>query len=80
MKLTYNQETDHKQIRRLTHMLLQSRKGEIMSGMKARHFFSETYGLGIDHHEYAYTLDEMSRNDEAEYYSHNWGDTEYLIK
>ena len=80
MKLTYDGYKDHKYIRALTHSWLASRKGEIMSGMKARILFNQIYGIDIDHHEYAYTLDWMSQIEECVHHSYHGGDTEYLIK
>jgi hypothetical protein len=50
-----------------------------MSGMKARQFFADLYGIDIDHHEYAYVLDAMYQRGECEYYASNGGNTEYII-
>lgn len=69
-----------KQLRNLTHILLLSLKGQTTSGMAARLHFQTTCGIDIDHHEYAYTLDWMQCIGDAEYHSHNGGDTRYFIK
>ncbi len=79
MKLTYSPQDDRRQLNSLTLALLQSQKGKIVSGMSARVFFTKTYGLDIDQHEWANTLDYMSRIKEATYANHNGGDTQYLI-
>ena len=81
MKLTYDGYKDHKYIRSLTHIFCQSRKGSVVSGMSMRVWFNQNYGMDIDHHEWAYTLDWMRESTkEADYHSHNGGDTQYLIK
>ena len=79
MKLTYSPQEDRKQLNSLTLALLQSQKGKVLSGMSARVFFNKAYGLDIDQHEWAYTLDHMTRIDAAKYMNHNGGDTEYII-
>ena len=79
MKLIYDSHKDHRQIERLIHEWLGSRRGEVMSGMKARNFFADLYGIDIDHHEYAYVLDAMCQRGECEHYASNGGDTQYLI-
>ena len=78
MKLIYDQTRDRKQLHSLVHHLLQTRKGQVLSGIKARQLFAEIYGLDIDHHEYANVLDEMSRREECILTKGN-GDCEYLI-
>ena len=78
MKLIYDGNKDHKYIRIFTHNFLQARKGEIISGMKARQMCNEFYGMDIDHHEWAYTLDWMSQIGEADHVNHHGGDTQYL--
>lgn len=80
MKLIYDSTKDHKPLTALIHSWLSSRKGEVLSGLRARQLFSEMYGIDIDHHEYAYCLDWMSRIGEATHYNCNGGDTQYLIK
>ena len=79
MKLTYNSQTDHKEIKALTRLILLSQKGKIFSGMSARQFCNQVYGIDIDHHEWAYRLDEMTRTGEATYHAYNGGDTQYII-
>ena len=68
MKLIYNSSKDHKQIEAITHHLLQTRHGEVIGSHKAQEFFGSVYGLDIDHHEWAYMLDYMSRIEEADLY------------
>lgn len=81
MKLIYDSQKDHHQIETLIHHWLTSRRGEVMSGMIARQLFARIYGIDIDHHEYAYVLDAMSRRDECTHCGFNKnGDTEYLIR
>lgn len=79
MKLIYN-HNDRKYIEAITHHFLQTRKGEIMSGHKAQAFFRKVYGLDIDYHDWAYTLDYMTRIDEAELSCFTPEGIEYLIK
>ncbi len=80
MKLHYNIPDDRKEIRNLTHWFLASRKGEIVSGLSARVLFNKMFGIDIDHHEWAYTLDWMTRaTEEAQYHNRNGGDTQYVI-
>ena len=79
MKLIYDSQKDSKKLRSLVHGWLQSRKGEVLSGMKARHLFNDIYGIDIDHHDYAYCLDWMSQIGECTHYNCNGGDTQYLI-
>ena len=80
MKLTYDQTKDRRQLDRLVHMLLSSRRGEAMSGMVARRLFADLYGLDIDHHEYACMLDAMERRQECtrDGWNRN-GDSQYII-
>ena len=82
MKLNYDQLKDRKPLNALVHTLLLTMSGKVVSGMSARQYISETYGIDIDHHEYAYVLDAMSRNGtgDAVYHSYNGGDTQYKIK
>ena len=79
MKLIYDPVKDHRELRRLIHAWLASRKGEVISGMSARRMFSEMYGIDIDHHEYAYELDNMTRTQECQHYAFHGGDTQYII-
>lgn len=79
MKLVYNGRKDHTELRRLLKALVSTQKGEILSGMSARVKFNQVYGIDVDHHEYAYLFDQMSRTGETEYYNHNGGDTQYRI-
>lgn len=80
MKLTYDPQIDKKQLKSLIQFLLQSRKGETMTGLKAQKMFREFYGLDINHHEYSKMLDYLASIEGAEVVGHNSdGMTIYLI-
>jgi hypothetical protein len=79
MKLEYHAVNDHKQLRQLVRILLLSQEGMVLSGIEARRLFNQLCGIDIDHHEYAYVLDEMTRTGEAIYWDHHGGGTEYRV-
>lgn len=79
MKLSYDIQKDHKFIHAITHTFLQSRKGEELTGMKARQMYSITFGIDIDHHDWIFTLEYMTQIGEA-VCTQGWGDTKYRIK
>lgn len=80
MKLLYKSQEDHEQLQALIKLFILSLPGETLSGLRCRTLFHSLYGIDIDHHEYAYVLDLMCRKGEVIYYSHNSGDTQYIIK
>lgn len=82
MELKYDAVKDHQQLRALCRVLILAQYGQIVSGMKMRTLVNQTYGIDIDHHEFAYELDSMAHMayaDRVHYYSHNGGDTQYRI-
>ena len=79
MKLTYNTNEDMKELRNLTQDWILSRKGQIMSGLSCRRLFADVYGIDIDHHVYAYTLDYLRNIEAIKFHAHNDGDTQYLV-
>jgi hypothetical protein len=79
MKLTYDSQKDHKFIHAITHTYLQSRKGEELTGMKARQMYAGTFGMDIDHHEWINTLEYMTTIGEAKI-TQGFGDCKYFIK
>ncbi len=70
MKLIYGHE-DRKELELLTHHFLQTRQGEEHTGYSARQLYHSIYGIDIDHHVWADTLDRMTRTEEAE--RSGWG-------
>jgi hypothetical protein len=44
------------------------------------HEFRNRYGIIINHHEFAATLDYMERIGQASHHKHNYGDTQYFIE
>ena len=79
MKLQYDAVRDHSEVRQLVKLFIRQRKGSIVSGMDMRIWVNSTYGIDIDHHEYAYALDQMTRSEEVTYHNHHSGDTQYLV-
>ena len=80
MKITFERQTDE-QVRDLIVLLLETRAGSVYTGMSARFFFFDTYGLNADWHEYSNALDEMERRGRAEVSGHGPdGMTEYFIR
>jgi len=80
MKLDYDTTKDHKYIRRFTHDFLSRRKGEELDCMQAMRKCIDAYGIRIDHHEWAYTLDYMRSIGEASFIRSNGGFTVYIIE
>lgn len=80
MRLIYKPDEDRKELRALIKLFILSRPTDTLSGLRCRTLFYSLYGIDIDHHEYAYALDEMCIKGEVIYYSHNSGDTQYIIK
>ena len=80
MKLIYNSNEDRDELKSLIQDWLLSYKGKVFSGVSARMFFNELYGIDIDHHEYARVLDFLQIIKSADFYNHNGGDTQYIIK
>ena len=79
MKLTYNPSEDARELSRLCRLFLESRKGDVLSGMDAQCKFQEIYGISIDYHIWAYELDAMARYNMAKVYDFNGGNQKYLI-
>ena len=80
MKLSYNQTEDRKYIRKLTQdYIIQNYTDKITSGHDAAIQCYRDYGILIDFHEFAYTLDAMTRTGHAQFHSSGGGDTRYLI-
>jgi len=79
MELKYDGYKDQKYIRALCRTLIMPHKGQVVSGMSMRIEASDLYHLSIDHHEFAYTLDQMSREGLAEHSAYHGGDTQYKI-
>ena len=80
MHLQYDAVQDRKKLRELVRLFILDRKGTVVSGLQMRQYVNSRYGIDIDHHEYAYTLDEMSRRGEVSFYRPHSGDTQYYVK
>jgi len=79
MKLTYDPQTDRRELRKLISLLIAQHKGHVVSGMQLRQHTAAEYGISIDHHEFAYELDAMSRRGECKHHDYHGGDTQYIV-
>ena len=79
MRLTYDQTNDRKELNELVELLVKSFAGtRDYSGMDMRVEVNRKFGINIDHHEFTYMMDNMTRTGEA-VSTQGWGDTRYRI-
>ena len=79
MNLNYNQQTDRKELNELVELLVKSFAGSHdYSGMDMRVEVNRKFGINIDHHEFTYMMDNMTRTGEAAC-TQGWGGTRYRI-
>jgi hypothetical protein len=78
MKLTYDQTNDRKELNELVHLIVKSFAGQEFSGMQMWQKVNKIFGIDIDHHEFTYMMDSMTRTGEATC-TQGWGDTRYRI-
>lgn len=79
MKLDYDPLKDRRQLRALMKLVIFAQKSQVVSGMSMRRIGNQDYGIDIDHHEWAYLLDELHTAGLVDHYAYHGGDTQYVV-